>query len=127
MYNDECGTTSCAIYLTRNLPRTLRSSSTRVMWLAWRRVTCGGFGSEACLRDTPPRMSSPRYKAYLLCVLAVTLAFSFVDRLALGLLLQDIKADLHLSDTQLGLLSGLAFALFYSVMGIPIAHWADRG
>src|SRR5262245_59062530 len=50
-----------------------------------------------------------------------------MDRLALGLLLQDIKRDLALSDTQLGLLSGIAFALFYSVMGIPIARWADRG
>jgi MFS family permease len=43
------------------------------------------------------------------------------------LLLQDIKVDLSLSDTQLGLLTGLAFALFYSIMGIPIARWADRG
>jgi MFS family permease len=50
-----------------------------------------------------------------------------VDRLALGLLLQDIKIDLQLSDTELGFLSGIAFALFYSVMGLPIARWADRG
>jgi predicted MFS family arabinose efflux permease len=41
--------------------------------------------------------------------------------------LQDIKLDLHLSDTQLGLLSGIAFALFYSLMGVPLARWADRG
>jgi MFS family permease len=41
--------------------------------------------------------------------------------------LQNIKLDLSLSDTQLGLLSGIAFALFYSVMGMPIARWADRG
>lgn len=67
------------------------------------------------------------YKNYLLAVLLFILAFNYVDRLALGLLLQDIKADLDLSDTQLGLLSGIAFALFYSVMGIPIARWADRG
>jgi len=67
------------------------------------------------------------YKKYLLTVLLVILAFNYVDRLALGLLLQDIKVDLHLSDTQLGFLSGIAFALFYSVMGIPIARWADRG
>jgi MFS family permease len=57
----------------------------------------------------------------------VILAFNYVDRLALGLLLQSIKVDLALSDTQLGLLNGIAFALFYSVMGIPIARWADRG
>jgi predicted MFS family arabinose efflux permease len=68
-----------------------------------------------------------RYRSYLLGMLVVILAFNCVDRLALGLLLQDIKLDLGLSDTQLGLLSGIAFAFFYSVMGIPIARWADRG
>jgi MFS family permease len=72
-------------------------------------------------------IGSHRYRNYLLTVLLVILAFNFVDRMALGLVLQDIKTDLHLSDTQLGLLTGIAFALFYSVMGIPIARWADRG
>jgi len=67
------------------------------------------------------------YKKYLLALLLLILAFNFVDRLALGISLQGIKADLALSDTQLGLLSGIAFALFYSVGGIPIARWADRG
>jgi MFS family permease len=67
------------------------------------------------------------YKNYLLAVLMLTLAFNWQDRLALGLVLQDIKADLSLSDTQLGLLTGIAFALLYSVMGIPLARWADRG
>jgi MFS transporter, Spinster family, sphingosine-1-phosphate transporter len=67
------------------------------------------------------------YRTYLLAMLSVILAFNAVDRLALGLLLQEIKIDLGVSDTQLGLLSGIAFALFYSVMGIPIARWADRG
>jgi MFS family permease len=67
------------------------------------------------------------YKHYLLSVLTVVLLFNYVDRVALGLLLQDVKIDLQLTDTQLGFLTGLAFALFYSVMGIPIARWADRG
>ena len=57
----------------------------------------------------------------------VILAFSFADRLALGIVLQDIKTDLDLSDTQLGFLTGIAFALFYAIMGVPIARWADRG
>jgi predicted MFS family arabinose efflux permease len=74
----------------------------------------------------PDRLQTAAYRRYLLGVLLLVLAFNYVDRLALGLLLQDIKADLALSDTQLGLLSGLAFAFFYSVMGIPIARWADR-
>jgi MFS transporter, Spinster family, sphingosine-1-phosphate transporter len=72
-------------------------------------------------------MSPDRYRSYLLGMLLVVLAFNLVDRLALGLVLQSIKTDLALTDTELGLLSGLAFALFYSVMGIPIARWADRG
>ena len=67
------------------------------------------------------------YKNYMLILLMIILAFNYVDRLALGLVLQDIKASFHLSDTQLGLLSGIAFALFYSLMGMPIARWADRG
>lgn len=72
-------------------------------------------------------MKHAAYRQYLLAVLLVILASNYVDRLALGLLLQDIKLDLSLSDTQLGLLTGIAFALFYAVMGIPIARWADRG
>jgi MFS family permease len=67
------------------------------------------------------------YKQYMLGLLLVIMAFNYVDRQALGLLLQHIKADLSLSDTELGLMSGIAFALFYSVLGIPIARWADRG
>src|SRR5687768_3128949 len=72
-------------------------------------------------------MGQKVYQNYLLILLMIILAFNFVDRLALGIVLQDIKLDLALSDTQLGLLSGIAFALFYSLMGIPIARWADRG
>jgi MFS family permease len=68
-----------------------------------------------------------RYKNYLLNLLMLILAFNYVDRLALGMVMQSVKADLNLSDTQLGILSGIAFALFYSIMGIPIARWADRG
>ena len=66
------------------------------------------------------------YRSYLLALLLIILSFNNVDKLALGLVLQDIKIDLHLSDSQLGALSGIAFALFYSIMGIPIARWADR-
>jgi MFS family permease len=70
---------------------------------------------------------SKAYKNYLLTLLMVILAFNFADRMALGIVLQDIKTDLDLSDTQLGFLTGIAFALFYAVMGVPIARWADRG
>jgi len=67
------------------------------------------------------------YRKYLLLVLMVILALNYVDRLTLGIVLQDIKREFVLTDTQLGFLSGIAFALFYSVMGLPIARWADRG
>lgn len=66
-------------------------------------------------------------KNYLLTLLLIALAFNHLDRLAFGLVLQNIKVDLALSDTQLGIVTGIAFALFYATMGIPIARWADRG
>lgn len=72
-------------------------------------------------------MNGAKYKWYLLGLLMLIQSFSPVDRLALGLLTQDIKLDLKLTDTQLGALDGMAFALFYATMGIPIARWADRG
>jgi MFS family permease len=63
----------------------------------------------------------------MLAVLTLIAAHNYVDRMALGLLLQEIKFDLRLSDTQLGLVTGLAFALLYATLGIPLARWADRG
>jgi MFS transporter, Spinster family, sphingosine-1-phosphate transporter len=74
-----------------------------------------------------PAHSTGTYKHYMLAVLLLVSAFNFVDRFVLGLVLQDIKVDLSLSDTQLGVLTGIAFAVFYSLMGIPLARWADRG
>jgi MFS family permease len=50
----------------------------------------------------------------------------FIDRLILALLIGPIKRDLHLSDSQMGLLIGLPFAVFYSLLGLPIARLADR-
>jgi predicted MFS family arabinose efflux permease len=52
--------------------------------------------------------------------------FSYMDRRALAILLEPIKAELHFSDTQMGLLSGLAFAAVYAIMGLPLARIADR-
>jgi len=72
-------------------------------------------------------MSSRGYKKYLLTLLTTILVFNYVDRLGLGVVLQSIKVDLQLSDTQLGFLSGIAFAFFYAIMGVPIARWADSG
>lgn len=78
------------------------------------------------MRNRPDCGARHVNRRYLLALLVIILAFNYVDRLALGLVAQDIKRDLSLSDTQLGLLGGLSFALFYAVMGVPIARWADR-
>ena len=67
------------------------------------------------------------YTWYVVGLLFVVNIFNYMDRMALAMLMPFIKADLQLSDAQLGLLVGLAFAVFYAVCGIPIARLADRG
>ena len=69
---------------------------------------------------------STRYAWYMVILLTVAYVFSFVDRYILGLLIEPIKADLELSDTQIGLLLGPAFAIFYATMGLPLGWMADR-
>jgi len=69
---------------------------------------------------------SPSYRAYVMFILVVVYTFNFIDRQIIGILAVPIKADLALTDTQLGLMGGLAFALFYTALGIPIAMLADR-
>ena len=61
-----------------------------------------------------------------LVLLLLAYALSFTDRMILSILFPDIKADLGLSDTQLGLLGGLSFALFYATLGVPIARLSDQ-
>lgn len=67
------------------------------------------------------------YRRYALVVMTAVLTLNFVDRGLIKLLLQPIKQDLQLTDTQLGLLTGVAFGVFYATLGLPIARWADRG
>jgi MFS family permease len=62
----------------------------------------------------------------LLALLLIAYIFNYLDRQILGILAGAIKADLHLSDTAFGLLSGPPFAIFYSLLGIPFAYLADR-
>lgn len=66
------------------------------------------------------------YPLYMLGFLTLVYVANFIDRIVLGILVAPIKAELHLSDSQLGLLGGTAFALFYTALGIPIGWWADR-
>ena len=74
--------------------------------------------------DTAARGNHPYY---VLGLLFLAYTFSFVDRQILSILFEPIKAEMGLSDTQLGFLGGIAFALFYATLGIPIAMLADRG
>src|ERR1700742_5244773 len=69
---------------------------------------------------------SQAYKRYVLTAMTSVYMLNLVDRDLVTLLLQPIKDDLHLSDTQLGFLTGIAFGLFYATLGVPIARWADR-
>lgn len=61
-----------------------------------------------------------------LWILLAVYVFNFIDRQIVNILAEPIARDLELSDTQIGLMTGLAFALFYTVLGIPIARFADR-
>jgi MFS family permease len=73
------------------------------------------------------RAAAPRRSASLvLALLLIAYIFNFLDRQILGILAQPIQADLHLSDTQFGAIGGLAFALLYSALGVPLACLADK-
>jgi predicted MFS family arabinose efflux permease len=69
------------------------------------------------------RQSSP---SLVLALLLLAYILNFLDRQMLGILAQPIKADLHLSDAQFGAIGGVAFALLYSALGIPLAYLADK-
>ncbi len=77
--------------------------------------------------SSPPEIITPQYRRYAMLLLVLVFTSSHVDRQILAILLQPIKLELQLSDTQLGFLSGVAFAIFYATLGIPMAMWADRG
>ena len=66
------------------------------------------------------------YTTYAVGLLVVVYIFNFVDRQILNILLEEIGLEFALTDAQRGLLGGIAFGIFYSLLGIPIARWADR-
>ena len=76
--------------------------------------------------EKPAAAPVPAYSYFVAAVLCVVYTFNFLDRQFLSVLAQPVKVDLHLSDTQLGMLTGLMFALFYTVCGLPVAALADR-
>jgi MFS family permease len=69
---------------------------------------------------------STAYRRYALWVLLIIYTLNFLDRQVVNILAEPIKRDLGLADWQLGMMSGLAFAIFYTVLGIPIARLAER-
>lgn len=82
----------------------------------------------ASLSETGAEAARPAgsYRFFVLAMLILVYTFNFIDRQIIGILAGPIKMELGLSDTQLGLMGGLAFALFYTALGIPIAWVADR-
>lgn len=94
----------------------LCSSSSRVPGHA----TKGATFAESTVRPSV-------YRNYLLILLLALNALNNADYVAVGIALQSIKLDLHLSDTEVGLLTGLALAAFSATGGIAIARWIDRG
>src|SRR5271169_1284871 len=81
-------------------------------------------GAASTLRSTEDEPSL-RYAWYVVLILMVCYTLSFVDRQILSLLVGPMKRDLAISDTRIGLLQGVAFALFYGLMGLPLGHLAD--
>jgi MFS family permease len=70
---------------------------------------------------------SEPYAWYVMVVLVIAYAFSYIDRTILTLLVEPIRTSLQISDTEISLLHGLAFAIFYTLLGMPIGWLADRG
>lgn len=68
-----------------------------------------------------------RYSTYVLAVMVLMYTCNYLDRFVLTIMIRDIKADLEISDAMVGFLMGPAFAFFYTIAGLPIARWADRG
>ncbi|MFM7119552.1 MAG: MFS transporter, partial [Gammaproteobacteria bacterium] len=81
------------------------------------------------MTDTPfpSPTQDPQQRNRTLALLVAVFASSHLDRNIIGILAEPIRLDLGLTDSQLGLMTGLAFAVFYAGLGMPLALWADRG
>ena len=75
----------------------------------------------------PADRPSPRYANYVLAIMVIMYTCNYLDRYVLAVMIQDIKQDLEISDSMVGLMLGPTFAFFYTGMGLPIARWADTG
>lgn len=80
--------------------------------------------TQATAEEPYPRSG---YAWYVVTIMMIAYTFSFIDRQILNLIIGPVREDLQITDTQISLVQGLAFAIFYTIMGLPIAVWADRG
>uniref|UniRef100_UPI002FCB7732 MFS transporter n=1 Tax=Devosia sp. TaxID=1871048 RepID=UPI002FCB7732 len=80
----------------------------------------------ATTTPTTKPIFSESYRTTVLGLLVVAYTFNFIDRTIIATIGQAIKVDLKITDTQLGLLGGIYFALLYTLLGIPIARLAER-
>jgi MFS family permease len=78
------------------------------------------------MTDSGTGAATPAYRRLVLAMLLVVYTFNFLDRQILGILAPAIKADLRLTDAEFGAVGGLAFAMLYSVLGVPLALLADK-
>ena len=78
------------------------------------------------MSTTQPAITPDRSRYGVMALLFIVYCFNFIDRQILGILAPAIKAEMHLTNTQLGWLGGPAFAIFYTALGVPIAWLADR-
>jgi MFS family permease len=78
------------------------------------------------MHKSPHEHFSAQYRNYVLALLTLGYLFNFVDRQVMTILLEPIKNEFGVTDTHMGFLSGLAFALFYATLGVPVARLADN-
>ena len=85
----------------------------------------GGDTTMQASKPVSPGGYSPAYAWFVVAILMMAYVFSFVDRQILNLMVGPIRADLGITDTQMSLLMGFSFAIFYTIMGIPLGRMAD--
>ena len=97
-----------------------------------RETIAGAFWGEltmttAAQADQIKGYGTSRYRSYVLAALTLIYILNFVDRGLLAVVGPDLVPELGISDTQFGLLTGFGFALLYTIVGIPLARYADTG
>lgn len=76
---------------------------------------------------SPVPLMSKVYKQYALVLMTAVYGVNLIERALMSLLVEPIRVDLGLSDTQIGMVTGIVFGVFYVVAGLPLSRWADRG